>query len=138
MSEYQADWFADEEAEDEENEEEEEEEEEEGEEEEEEEGEDSDGGKGERGEVGEGDGEGGEGGEMAVEDPLQARQREQDEHRQFPDEVALSAGQAARLRFSRFRALQSFRSSPWHPQENLPPSYGRVFQLQNLPALQKR
>jgi len=66
------------------------------------------------------------------------RLREQEEHREFPDEVALPADQAARQRFSRYRALQSFRSSPWHPRENLPASYGRVYQLQNLPALQKR
>jgi len=44
---------------------------------------------------------------------------------------------AARKRFARFRALQSFRSSPWHPKENLPFEYSRIFQFANFSLTQK-
>jgi pre-rRNA-processing protein TSR1 len=45
---------------------------------------------------------------------------------------------SARKRFARYRALQSFRSSPWHPKENLPRDYARIFQFANFSGVQRR
>lgn len=45
---------------------------------------------------------------------------------------------SARQRFARYRALQSFRQSPWHPKENLPAHYSRIFQFEDLKGMQKR
>ena len=57
---------------------------------------------------------------------------------EFPDEMDTPVDKAARDRFARFRALQSFRSSPWHPKENLPHDYSRIFQFENFFNVQKR
>ena len=57
---------------------------------------------------------------------------------EFPDEIDTPQDVAARVRFARYRALQSFRSSPWHPKENLPPMYSRIFQLEDFLGMQKR
>ena len=61
-----------------------------------------------------------------------------DEDAQFPDEMDTPVDKAARDRFARFRALQSFRSSLWHPKENLPHDYSRIFQFENFANVQKR
>ena len=61
-----------------------------------------------------------------------------DDDREFPDEVDTPADQAARLRFARYRALQSFRSSPWHNKESLPIHYSKIFQFENFAATQRR
>lgn len=61
----------------------------------------------------------------------------QDE-KQFPDEVDTPGDQSARHRFARYRALQSFWSSPWHPKENLPHDYSKLYQFQNFGGAQKR
>lgn len=60
------------------------------------------------------------------------------EDREFPDELNTPHDMNARDRFARFRALQSFRSSPWHPKENLPAEYNRIFQFENFNGTQKR
>ena len=48
----------------------------------------------------------------------------------FPDEVdtPMDTPGGARARFARFRGLRSFRTSQWHPQENLP-HVGRYAEL---------
>jgi pre-rRNA-processing protein TSR1 len=51
------------------------------------------------------------------------------EDREFPDEVETPNGMTARRRFARFRALKSFRSSPWDAKESLPRDYGRIYQV---------
>ena len=58
--------------------------------------------------------------------------------KEFPDELDTPADISARLRFARYRALQSFRSSPWHPKENLPIDYARIFQFENFGSAQRR
>ena len=58
--------------------------------------------------------------------------------KEFPDELDTPADISARLRFARYRALQSFRSSPWHPKENLPTDYARIFQFENFGSAQRR
>ena len=57
---------------------------------------------------------------------------------QFPDEMDTPDDRAARERFAKYRALQSFRSSPWHPKENLPREYARIFQFENFSGVQRR
>lgn len=37
----------------------------------------------------------------------------------------------ARERFARYRGMQSFRTTPWDPYENLPVDYARIFQYEN-------
>lgn len=58
--------------------------------------------------------------------------------KEFPDELDTPADVTARLRFARYRALQSFRSSPWHPKENLPTDYARIYQFENFGSAQRR
>lgn len=54
------------------------------------------------------------------------------------DFVEVPGDMSARQRFARYRALQSFRSSYWHPQENLPAAYRRIFQLEDVKGMQRR
>jgi len=61
-----------------------------------------------------------------------------DEDKEFPDEVDTPRDMPARERFARYRALQSFRSSPWHPKENLPDSYSKIYEFENFLGTQKR
>lgn len=57
------------------------------------------------------------------------RQIAENEDSRFPDEVETPADRSARERFARFRALKSFRTSPWDPKESLPKDYARIFQV---------
>jgi hypothetical protein len=60
------------------------------------------------------------------------RQREERDDREFPDEVDTPKDFPARIRFQRYRGLQSFRTSPWDPYENLPRDYARIFQFEDF------
>ncbi|XP_061709912.1 pre-rRNA-processing protein TSR1 homolog [Cydia pomonella] len=57
---------------------------------------------------------------------------------QFPDEVDTPRLEPARARFVRYRGLESFRSSPWDPKENLPADYARIFQFENYDRMRRR
>jgi hypothetical protein len=57
---------------------------------------------------------------------------------QFPDEMDTPEDVPARQRFARYRALQSFRASPWHPKENLPLDYARIHQFERFENSQRR
>ena len=56
----------------------------------------------------------------------------------YPDELDTPDDVSARTRFARYRALQSFRASHWHPKENLPGDYCGLFQFENFAGTQKR
>ncbi|KAI8337479.1 hypothetical protein BC941DRAFT_396298 [Chlamydoabsidia padenii] len=65
------------------------------------------------------------------EDYLKQRSEEFEGHKEFPDEIDTPMHMPARERFARYRGLQSFRTSPWDPYENLPVDYSRIFQFEN-------
>jgi pre-rRNA-processing protein TSR1 len=67
-----------------------------------------------------------------------SKKQEQADEIAFPDEMDTPEDVLARVRFARYRALQSFRSSPWHPKENLPPSYSSIFEFEDFGGMQRR
>ena len=51
--------------------------------------------------------------------------------------MEVSLDQPARYRFIKYRGLQSFRSSPWDPKENLPVEYASLCEVEDYAALLK-
>lgn len=68
---------------------------------------------------------------------LQQRSARDDDAR-FPDEVDTPIDAPAKSRFARYRGLTSIKSSPWHPRENLPAEYARVYHFEHWPTLQRQ
>ncbi|XP_045130180.1 pre-rRNA-processing protein TSR1 homolog isoform X1 [Portunus trituberculatus] len=66
------------------------------------------------------------------------KMREAREDAMFPDEVDTPQDVAARIRFQKYRGLQSFRTSVWDPNENLPLDYSRIFQFEDFQRTRKR
>ncbi|OLY81281.1 Pre-rRNA-processing protein TSR1-like protein, partial [Smittium mucronatum] len=66
-----------------------------------------------------------------LDDYLKLRAKQSNDEKEFPDEVDVPTDVPAHIRFSKYRGLQSLRTSPWDPYENLPLDYSRIFQLEN-------
>ena len=66
------------------------------------------------------------------------RLRAQGEDSRFPDERDTPTDLSARVRFAKYRGLQSFRTSPWDAEENLPADYARIFKFHSFRATQRR
>ncbi|KAK7868139.1 hypothetical protein R5R35_003016 [Gryllus longicercus] len=77
---------------------------------------------------------------MDLTEEEEARQKLKDAHTDkiFPDEIDTPLETPARVRFQKYRGLQSFRTSPWDPKENLPIDYAKIFQFENFNRTRKR
>ena len=60
------------------------------------------------------------------------KMKEARENEMFPDEIDTPMDVPARVRFARYRGLQSFAHSEWDTKENLPSDYSRIFQFENF------
>ncbi|KAL0228493.1 hypothetical protein RCL1_004636 [Eukaryota sp. TZLM3-RCL] len=49
-----------------------------------------------------------------------------DEELQFSEEIDIDPQVSARIQLQGFRGLESLRTSPWDPKENLPKNYSRI------------
>jgi pre-rRNA-processing protein TSR1 len=66
------------------------------------------------------------------------RRKEESGELHFPDEVDTPLEIPARVRFARYRGLQSFRTSSWDPYEDLPVEYARIFQFDDFKKTRRR
>eukprot|EP00388_Colpodella_angusta_P004451 GDKJ01014666.1.p1 GENE.GDKJ01014666.1~~GDKJ01014666.1.p1 ORF type:complete len:824 (+),score=256.27 GDKJ01014666.1:69-2474(+) len=60
-----------------------------------------------------------------------------DDEMQFPDEKDTPLDQPAKERFRKYQGLASFKTAPWDPYLNLPPTYSRIFEFEGFRATSK-
>ncbi len=74
------------------------------------------------------------------------RQEEYDEfiqnkykdHLQFPDEVDACMNDCAIELYKDYRGLESFKTSPWDPYENLPNEYSQLFEFKHFKGIKNK
>ncbi|CAJ0637222.1 16301_t:CDS:10 [Entrophospora sp. SA101] len=69
---------------------------------------------------------------------ISKREKQHKDDLEFPDEVDTPLDVPAKIRFQKYRGLQSFRTSPWDPYENLPIDYSRIFQFEHYKRTKSR
>eukprot|EP00835_Amoeboradix_gromovi_P002575 NODE_149_length_17312_cov_0.399349.p2 type:complete len:591 gc:universal NODE_149_length_17312_cov_0.399349:8929-10701(+) len=62
-------------------------------------------------------------------------QKQVRDHLDFPDEIENSRTDLARELYKDYRGLESFKSSPWDPYDNLPESYSQLFEFKGYRAM---
>ncbi|RUS75269.1 hypothetical protein EGW08_016961 [Elysia chlorotica] len=70
-----------------------------------------------------------EGMDLEEERRVYERMKEERLHVQFPDEVDTPLDNPARVRFARYRGMDSFHNTYWDPKEMLPYDYGRIYRV---------
>eukprot|EP00126_Sphaerothecum_destruens_P008240 Sdes_comp20143_c0_seq1m13251 len=69
---------------------------------------------------------------------LSEKKKAAEEDLAFPDEVDTPMNIPARIRFQKYRGLQSFKNSVWGKLENLPIEIARIFKFQDIERTRKR
>ncbi|GFN85675.1 pre-rRNA-processing protein tsr1 homolog [Plakobranchus ocellatus] len=67
--------------------------------------------------------------DLDEEKTMYERMKEERLHVQFPDEVDTPLDTPARVRFARYRGMDSFLSTYWDPNEMLPYDYARIYRV---------
>ncbi|BFZ06780.1 hypothetical protein BsWGS_09819 [Bradybaena similaris] len=67
--------------------------------------------------------------DMDEENKMYERLKQERQHVQFPDEVDTPQNVPARIRFARYRGLDSLQATPWDPNESLPREYARIYRV---------